>query len=202
MKMSKNRRKQFSKFLLLGLAAVLPPLSGCTGDVQRSWSEEVGMEDGSTITINRRVEYRESNSLTGDAYSTTVRDSTLEFTENNASLPKWAAPLMPILLYLDNAHGEWVVVATTTNCDTWREHGSPQPPYWEFRLVESQWRPSRLSESSIGRSTNLFFDYASAVPASNITKEAKRQILASSDFERDFLGVYDDVRSNCIEARR
>ncbi len=202
MKMSTSQRKHLSKLLLIGLAAALVPLSGCTGDVQRSWSEEVGLDYGSTITVNRRVEYRESNSLTGDAYSTTVRESTLEFTENNANLPKWAAPLMPILLYLDNAHGEWVIVATTTNCDTWREHGSPKPPYWEFRLVDSQWQASKLSESSIGRTSNLFFNYASDVPESRLSTEMKRQVIASNDFERDFLGVYVDVRSNCIEARR
>jgi hypothetical protein len=200
--MSTNRRNHFSRLLLTCLAAALLSLSACTGDVQRNWSEEVELDDGSTITINRHVEYRESNSLTGDAYSTTVRESTLEFTENNASLQEWAAPLMPILLYLDNANGEWVIVATTTNCDTWREHGSPQPPYWEFRLVESQWQSSKLSESSIGRKTNLFFDYAYSLPARSLTKETKRQILASDDFGRDFLGVYDDARSNCIEARR
>ena len=179
------------------LAAILSTTAACSGVVERKWSEEVELDDGTVIVIERQVKFRESNSLAGDAYSTTQLEGTLGFTGENSSLPAWDVPLTPILLFRDQSLNEWVIVATTSNCDTWYEQGKPVPPYWEYRLRADNWLPSKLSDSSMGRKTNLFFDFEPALPAKKLSLEAKRRVLASKDFAKKYLSVIADLKSRC-----
>jgi len=182
--------------LILWTLAVAPT-SGCTGYVERKWSEEVVLDDGSIIVVDRYVKFQESNSPAGDAYNSTNIKGTLAFTGKQAELPKWDVPLTPIVLYRDVQPEEWVIVATTSNCDTWYERGRPEPPYWEFRLRNGKWTTSQLSDTSIGRKTNLFFGYEPNLPAKRIGVELKTQILANNDFAAKYRSVVADLKSRC-----
>lgn len=179
------------------LFACLVPVGGCTGVIERRWSEEVELDDGKVIIIDRYVKFQESNSLSGDAYNATDLEVTLAFQGEHSSLASWKVPLVPVLLYRDNTQHEWVIVATTSNCDTWYEHGGPEPPYWEFRLQGENWVKSKLSEASIGRKTNLFFNYEPSLPARRITREIKTRILATKDFAKDYLSIRSGIKTNC-----
>jgi hypothetical protein len=53
-----------SAFLL-----ALIPLTGCSGDVKRRWSEEVEVGGGKIIVIERYVRFTESMAMAGSAYS-------------------------------------------------------------------------------------------------------------------------------------
>jgi hypothetical protein len=185
-------------FVARGLicALLLSPLftSGCTGEIRR-WSEEVGLDDGSVIVVDRYAKFRESNSLAGDAYSSTGLNSRLSFREDLSSLTPWEFPLVPLLLYRDAAANEWVVVATTYSCDVWAERGQPVPPYWEFRLKGREWIQTELSQVSIGRRTNLFFDYEPSLPASKLSRELKETIIKKSDFAKDYLNTVTDAKT-------
>jgi hypothetical protein len=137
--------------------AFLAITAGCeqfTGHAVRDWSEDVELDDGRTVLIERHVEFDSSNSLAGDAYSSRERQSRIMFRGDLSDLPPWEIPLMPQVLYQDAATSEWVVVATTSNCDTWRARHEPQPKYWEFRLRGSTWVESSVSAGSFGRSIN------------------------------------------------
>jgi hypothetical protein len=174
---------------LVFLAISLVPLDGCAGTTDRRWSEEVLLSDGSVIVVDRFVKFQSSNSLAGDAYSSTDLKSTLTFTKKLSSTAAWDAPLVPIVLYRDETTKELVIVATTGNCDTWYQLGSPVPPYWEYRLQGNKWIKMKTVESSFGRKANLFFNYESALPAQMITSDIKDHVIASHDFAKDFLSV-------------
>jgi hypothetical protein len=196
----KSIRKQYSvqralytMLLLLGLI----PVGGCSGVAERSWTEDVALDDGRVIVIDRYVKLKQSNALGGGAYSSTDLESKLTFRDEMSALPAWSVPLVPIVLFHDQPAGEWVIVATTGNCDTWYEHGKPLPPYWEYRLRNGKWLESKLSKASIGRKSNLFFDYESKVPAKRLTQEIKHHVIATNDFAKDYLGVNADIKMNC-----
>lgn len=180
-------------FLLIALF----PMSGCAGEVERRWSEEVEIGDGKIIEVDRYVKFSESNSVSGDAYSSTARESTLNFKGEFAGVPTWSVPLVPILLYHDATTAQWVIVATTSNCDTWYERGGPVPPYWEYRLSADKWTQSPLSESSKGRKTNLFFDYEPDLPEKKISASLKRQVIQRNSFAKKYLSIEGGLKSRC-----
>jgi hypothetical protein len=183
------------------LLLVMIPLTGCSGEVERRWSEDVAIEGGKNIVIERYVKFTESASISGSAYSSAMLDSSLSFTGQMADLPAWKITLVPILLYRDSTTHEWVIVATTSNCDTWYQNGGPVPPYWEYRLVGSQWQQSKLSEASIGRKTNLFFDYEPKLPAKKLTPAMKADVVRNNTFEKKYLSIVGDLKRDCMKRK-
>lgn len=129
------------------------------GYQERSWSEDVKLDDGSVVTIERYVKFEESNSWSKDAYSAKDVKATLAFAGKLADLPVWDFALTPIVLYRDGISGDWVIVAESTACEVWVARGKPNPPYWEFRLGNVGWREQSVSPVSINRSSNLFTRY-------------------------------------------
>jgi hypothetical protein len=85
-------------------------------------------------------------------------------------------------------------VATTSNCDTWYEKGGPVPPYWEYRLTGAQWRQSKLSEASLGRKSNLFFNYEPKLPARTLTRQIKDKVIKSNAFAVDYLSIVSTAK--------
>jgi hypothetical protein len=185
--------------------ALLVVAAGCeqlTGHAVRDWSEDVALDDGRTVLIERHVEFDSSNSLAGDAYSSRETKSRITFQGELASLPPWDVPLIPQVLYQDAATSEWVVVATTTNCDTWRARHEPQPMYWEFRLRGSAWVESPVSESSFGRSTNLFTGYEPRLSTSHVTIATTKRYIAHPALYQSLKSIRADGRANCARTSR
>jgi hypothetical protein len=195
--MTRTRSSYSSNAVLGALLLCLLPLNGCAGEVDRSWSEEVALDGGKVITIDRHVKFRESNSFAGDAHNSTDIESTLSFTGDLYSLPAWKVALVPVLLYSNETTHEWVIVATTSNCDTWYQKGGPVPPYWEYRLTGGQWQESRLSEASLGRKTNLFFNYEPQLPTPTLTRPIKDKVIKSNAFAEKYLSIVAELKSKC-----
>lgn len=183
--------------VVFSLMVSLLLMEGC-GKVSRKWSEEVALDDGAVITIDRYVKFEESNSLAGDAYSAREIKSTLAFQQGHKETAIWDAPLVPILLYFEVGAKEWVVVATTSDCDAWVELGQPIPPYWEYRLTGGKWVQAKLSPESLGRKTNLFFNYDPSLPARHLSREIKDQVLRRHDFAEEYLHVSAELKTNCL----
>ena len=160
---------------------------------RRIWSEEVALDDGSVITIDRHVEQLMSSSIGGSAFSGRETVSTLAFRGDLAALPKWDVPLMPLLLYRDSENADWVMVATSTTCEVWYRRGMPEGHYWEFRLRGTEWIEVPLSETSFGRKTNLLFEYTEPLPAKHITLSVK-EWLQSGDQSQRFRVIQRGVR--------
>jgi hypothetical protein len=177
-----RQTNRFPRVVLTSLATLLLlGVGACgwlTGSHQRSWSEDVQLDDGSVITIDRFVSFDSSDALGGGAYSATETKATLAFTGNLASLPTWDVPLMPLVLYRDSATKEWVIVATSTRCEIWAQRGKPNPPYWEYRLTSAGWQDHPLSESSTNRSSNLFIRYSKKLERKHFAVEEKKRIAS------------------------
>jgi hypothetical protein len=183
---------------LVGASIALLVIGGCsTGAEERRWTEEVAIEPGKSITIERSVRFKETNSWAGDAYNAILSKSVLSFRGDLAPLPSWDVPLVPLLLYRDTASGEWTIVATTSSCDVWADRGSPSHMYWEFRLRDGRWIEADLSPASIGRPTNLFFNYEPGIPDSHISVARKEGILSENNFGKNYRRVLGDYKSNC-----
>ena len=188
------RRVLYSLLLTIGLV----PVGGCDGIVERRWSEEVEIDEGNVIVVDRYIKFQESNSLAGDAYSSTTIKSTLAFTGELSKLPSWDVPLVPLVLYRDQTGGELVIVATSYSCEVWRERGKPAPPYWEYRLKANKWSQSPLSQISIGRESNMFFNYEPPLKSHKLSREWKRNIVRQSEFAKEYRVIDASVRSNCM----
>jgi hypothetical protein len=109
---------------------------------------------------------------------TELADAALSFQGELAKLPQWRYPLTGLVLYQDA--GQWVLVATTTDCDVWERHGKPKPLYWEFRINEHiRWQEVPLSRSSIGPKANLIWSWEVA-GRKHVAVEERRAAQADS----------------------
>jgi hypothetical protein len=132
------------------------------GPTHKSWTEDVLLDDGSTVSIKRTVTYKEASAWGGGSYSAIEGAATLELTGANEGWPVWDVPLIPMVLYRDSTRGgQWVIVATSTSCEVWNARGGPVPPYWEYRASDDGWKEVPISEASLGRPANVFIGYTS-----------------------------------------
>jgi hypothetical protein len=161
--MMRTRTSSSAAALFSALALTLCLAScGFGGPTQKRWTEDVLLDDGSTVLIKRTVSYQESSAWGGGSYSAVEGVATLELSGAHEGWTVWSVPLIPMVLYRDSAaSGQWVVVATTTSCEVWNARGGPVPPYWEYRLTDNGWKEAPLSESSLGRPANVFSGYTS-----------------------------------------
>jgi len=190
--------KGIGRLVPLAILALSAACERLTGHAVRDWSQDVALDDGRTIVIDRHVEFDSSNSMAGDAYSVRETRSTISFRGDLATLPKWDFDLRPLVLYQDSVTSEWVVVATTTNCDTWRAWYEPPLAYWEFRLSGPAWSERYpLFEASFGRLTNLFTGYESGVPSKHVTTALTRQYTDHAGIDRDYRSIRQDAGTNC-----
>ena len=183
--------------LALFLTSLLGACEFLTGQATRVWSEEVALDDGRVITIDRHVEFEESDSITREAYSSIESRSTLSFRGDLSSIPTWDVPLIPLVLYRDEDTSAWVIVATTRHCDVWRTRGKPSPLYWEFRSNDGAWTETPLSQSSFGRKTNLFMMYERKLRSSFFTLALKAALQSNGDIMRRLLEIQGAGTHNC-----
>lgn len=164
----------------------------------RFWTEEVLLDDGTRINVERSVSFKTSNSWSGDAPSVVDKRVTLRFTGALAGLPPWRVPLMPMVLYQDRQTQQWVIVARTNRCDVWEARGKPFPPYWEYRLTNGQWLEQSLSESSKGRSANMLMVYRRPSLPSHVGIELKKSLSAGFKPDDPYMRVVPDIRRYCM----
>ena len=181
------------------LGALATCAAGCeflTGEAVREWSEEVAVERR-VVTVERRVEFAKNRSLAGDYYADTTRRSTLVIRDGSVALPAWTDVLLPLVLYQDTGTIEWVLVASTTDCQTYRQRGRPKPTYWEFRLRGPTWVEAPLSSTSLERKTNLLYLYDDPLPTRHFTVASKARFQSSARTDERYLSIKPDSSFNC-----
>ena len=141
--------------------AIVLIVSGCgaEGRNERHWTEDVLLEDGTSMQIERRVVFDETNALGGGTFNAIEKKSTLAFKGELSSLPSWDFPWAALVLYKSSQTGDFVIVGTTSSCDVWWRNGKPNPMYWQYDLINGVWTNVPLSQESIGKKTNLFYRY-------------------------------------------
>jgi hypothetical protein len=174
----------------IAFAATAIIVIGCS-EKHQDWTEDVLLDDGTIIQVKRSITFEETRSWSGDAYNAVETDAKIVFTDKLSALPTWRVPLMALVLYRDSLTNQWVIVATTTDCDVWRNRRKPMPPYWEFRLYGDGWHEAALSTSSIGRSTNLLFKNR-RLSKEHISVEDRKAMQSSDEIVRMYREIWGD----------
>jgi hypothetical protein len=159
--------------------------------------EDVALDDGRVIAVDRSVVFQESNSLSGDAYSSTELKSTLAFHGELETLPTWDVAVVPLVLYHDALTNEWVIVATSNTCEVFWAHGNPSPPYWEYRAKSGGWQEVPLQETSFGRESNLFILYEKGVPDQKLTLAVKQGLMEGKGVGARYKMIDRNAKSKC-----
>jgi hypothetical protein len=170
-------------------------LCGCDlfGPARKIWTEDILLDDGSTIVVKRSVTFNESAAWGGGSYNAVETAATLTFTGELAKLPSWNVPLRPMVLYRDKTAGDqWVIVAYSTSCEVWSARGEPVPPYWEYRLTEAGWKEVPLSKSSMGRTGNVFTGY-SGLKTKHVSVRDQQEYLKTPGLGKKYMSVNKDI---------
>jgi hypothetical protein len=144
---------------VLTLSAALAACGNANRE-ERRWTEDVLLEDGRIVQIERHVVFYETDALGGGAYNAVESKATLRFAVELAELPAWDYPRIALVLYRSSETHNWRIVTASSSCEVWRRDGAPRPPYWQYELIEGQWKEAPLSEESIGKRPNLFYRYS------------------------------------------
>ena len=200
--------KRYKLVVWLCISAILIGVAGyyvnrLLGPTHRKWTEDVLLEDGSTIVVKRTVTFNESEAWGGGGtYNAVESESTIRFTGAMANLPPWSVPLMALVLYKDAATTEWVVVALSTSCQVWNARGEPESRYWEFRLRDQVWREVPLSPSSYDRPANLLHRYQKPLGTKHVTPTFRHALEPPIDMNKEFRLVWKDRNPSCHKGDR
>ncbi len=131
-------------------------LAGCDGATTTTWTEDVKLEGGEQIVIERSAKLR-ANAIAGGGGGSFNEGMTLLITKpiKPDNPGQWSAKYVPILLDRDPATQEWVIVATFFHCQSWEALGRPKLPYTEYRYRQGAWVQQTLSPQWIGREINV-----------------------------------------------
>lgn len=146
------------------------------------------------MQIERHVIFTETDAIGGGVYSAVDSKATLRFKGEFASLPAWDYPLRAMVLYRSKDTRNWIIVAASTSCEFWRKNGRPRPPYWEYELIEGQWRQVTLRHESMGRSPNLFTLYASSKFGSHVSEPTKERLQSDRRIADMYRSIADAPR--------
>jgi hypothetical protein len=166
-------------------------LIGCSAAnrEERSWTEDVLLEDGTAVRIERHVTFNESDALGGGAYSAVESKSTLKFTGQLAALPAWDFPRIALVLYRSKENGSWRIIATTSSCEIWKHDGAPRPPYWEYELIDTRWELVPLHPESIGKSPDLFYRYKAAKFGPHVDAQTRQWLQSSPTISDQYRSI-------------
>jgi len=147
---------RFSLRCAAAFALLTIALTGC-GPKTATWSEEVRLQSGDVLTVQRSMKFK-AYQPAGGGGGADILESTLEIIAPAlADAPaRWSgAPLLPLVFDRDEANQEWFIVATFYLCTAWYDLGRPKLPYAEFRYRGGRWVQQPLSEKFIGRAGNM-----------------------------------------------
>jgi len=184
------------------LVATLVSRCANAGRVEREWTEDVALSDGTQLKVKRRVAFIESRAPGGGAYSLSEAESTIELLDEDASRPIWKFPWKALVLYRDTQNGKLMIIGTTSSCDVWWRNGRPVPKYWQFQLSDGHWQQVPLSPMAIGMRSNLFFKYEEdGLPAHITLAEKQRRQISNPRIAKQYQEIVSDPPKSCMNMR-
>lgn len=179
-------------------------LGGC-GDPHMEWKEQVKLQSGEVIVVERTAKFSE-NWVAGGGGGSINKGMTLQVVQPSKSDNPgvWDARFVPIVLDRDPETQEWFMVATFFHCDSWYELGRPRLPYTEYRFRNRRWVQQPLTQKWIGRDANvlpadLSNRAAIAETKPTMTVERKAGILNDPAISPEFKRIVDQwpTGNNC-----
>ncbi len=181
----------------LAIAVSMILLVGC-GKVNLKWSEEVRLETGQVIVVQRTALGKKQGEIGGPG-GWEPTEMTVDIPAPAAGInppPKWRSIYVPILLDYEESKDTWTVVSTFVYCTAWYDLGRPPLPYVEYQSQKgAAWVIVPLEERLIGRKTNMLTGPRSGGEPDLVKLEDKetRNKSAAEDYRR-ILGQW---RTNC-----
>ncbi len=143
---------------LLGLSAAGLGLWLTFNAPDLKWREEVQLQTGEVIVIQRTAKFSE-NPVTGgegegEAFNTGM---TIEFKSpdkpDNPAM--WSGVYAPMILDRDPDTHEWIIVAASYHCESGHDIGRTTLPYTAYRYHEDEWFQQSMDPKWIGRDANV-----------------------------------------------
>ena len=179
----------------MGALLMGPMLGGC-GDPHMEWKEQVKLQSGEVIVVERTAKFSE-NWVAGGGGGSINKGMTLQVVQPSKSDNPgvWDARFVPIVLDRDPETQEWFLVATFFHCDSWYELGRPRLPYTEYRFRNRRWVQQPLTQKWIGRDANVLpadlSDRAAIETKPTMTVERKEGILNDPAISPEFKRIVD-----------
>jgi hypothetical protein len=139
----------------MALIVLSVALYGCSRlPESTTWTEQVSLSDGRTITVRRTVRYEDRTTVGGPAEVGIVGSEVVALEPRDA-FPPWSAPLMLKLIDFDSARGQWVFIAEADDCRSWAAVGRHRTNTVVYRSMNGTWTVSALEPQWFGRSSNV-----------------------------------------------
>lgn len=145
---------KFSQKLLLPLL-YLVFISGCNGNLEKKWKEEVVLSDGRVIWVERTASMKTGGEIGGPGFLDGLQSTMIAKPQIGLPELKWNFPFAPILLDYNSVKNKWIIVATFYDCDSWYKLGRPKLPYIQYAQDTHGWKVIPLDDELIGRKSNL-----------------------------------------------
>ena len=144
------------KYWLMGLAVAAGGLWLVVRDPSMNWREEVQLQSGEVIVIQRTAKFSE-NWIAGGGGGSFNRGMTIEFdSPDKPDNPViWSGLYVPMILDRDPDTNEWMIIATFYHCDSWYDIGRPALPYTAYRYRGGKWLQQSMEPKWIGRTANV-----------------------------------------------
>ncbi len=130
-------------------------VSGCGGNLEKKWKEEVVLSDGRVIWVERTARMRTGGEIGGPGFLDNLHSTIYASSQLGLPALKWEFPFAPILLDYNSAEKKWIIVATFYDCDSWNKLGRPKLPYVQYVQDARGWKTIPLDSELIGRKSNL-----------------------------------------------
>lgn len=163
---------------LLGLPAVGLGLWLIFHTPDLTWHEEVQLQTGEVIVIQRTAKFS-GNPMPGGGGESSNKEMTIEFKSPGQpdNPARWRGLHVPMILDRDPDTHEWVIVAASYQCESWIDRGSPPSPYVTYRYREGKWMEHTLDSKWIGRDANVI----SISPSNGIHISGRNPIFTISE---------------------
>lgn len=143
-----------------------------------SWREEVVLQDGSTVWVQRykrmqRVYYEISHPGWQTRRNVlTLPDGVRFDSEDRLILMRLERGQPPV---------RWVLIASPVFCEEFNKYGRPKPDYIQFEYVHGQWRHRPLEPRLLGQPANLLLVARGIPPSGRVTEADRRKWNSTSE---------------------
>jgi hypothetical protein len=119
-----------------------------------TWTEQVSLSDGRTITVRRTVRHENRTTVGGPAEVGIVGSEVVALEPRDA-FPPWSAPLVLKLIEFDSEKGQWVFIAKADDCRSWAAVGRHRTKSVVYRSTNGTWTVGALEPQWFGRTSNV-----------------------------------------------
>lgn len=138
--------------LILVFASLLSACGANDGKSGEVWKEEVRLQNGNLIVVDREFRWGESGDLSQRKGPLTYASMKFEY---EGKLYEWEANgLWPMIIQIDGS-GILTVVSRIPYCSVWLRRGKPSDQYVVEKSYDSGWKKVTLEEMDVNPKSNL-----------------------------------------------